>query len=335
MLRTRICDLFGIELPIIGAGMGGVAMAELAAAISNAGGLGTLGLGGLPPEVMRAQIKATRELTAKPFAVNLLVPLMPPGAVEAVLEAGARIVTFFWGDCDDRVAKCKRAGAKVIWHCGSPEEAAAARGAGVDAVIAQGFEAGGHVRGTTTTMALIPQVRDAIGDLPLIAAGGIADGRGFAAALALGADGAAFGTRFLLAHECLAHADYKRAISSARSEDTLHTTLYDIEWPNAAHRVLRTPLVKRWEDAGRPASGKRPGEGEQVGKLKMGEIEAPLVRYSAQPPVSYFEGDTGGLAWYAGQSCALVREALPAGEIVRRIAAEAREVIAKHLAPLA
>jgi nitronate monooxygenase len=201
--------------------------------------------------------------------------------------------------------------------------------------MAQGVEAGGHVRGEITTLALVPEVRDAIGDTPLIASGGIADGRGLAAVLALGADGAAFGTRFLASEEATAHPLYKRRILEARAGDTVHTTLFDIGWPNAPHRVLRTKAVEEWERAGRPETGKRPGENETIGRSLRADAVIPLVSYTVMPPADYIEGDIERMPFYAGQSCGAVREVAPAGEIVRRIAAEARDVIERRLSPMA
>jgi NAD(P)H-dependent flavin oxidoreductase YrpB (nitropropane dioxygenase family) len=338
MLHTGICNLLKIDLPIVSAGMGGVALSRLAAAVSDAGGFGFIGLAGFSVKAIHHEIAAARELTKKPIGVNLLIPFLRPGVVEAVADEPIAAATFFWGAPADHAGSIRRlqtAGVKVIWQCGSAAEARAAAAAGVDAIMAQGLEAGGHVRGTTTTLALVPEVRDAIGDLPMLAAGGLADGRGLAAVLALGADGAVFGTRFVVARESSAHPDYKRAIIDAHAEDTLHTTLFDIGWPDAHHRVIRTPLVQAWERAGRPATGKRPGEGETAGAMRRPGIEVPLVRYSVFPPTEYIEGDPGGLAFYAGQSCSLVTHALPAGEIVRQIAQEARAVIANRLAPLA
>lgn len=337
MLRTGICDLLGIELPIISAGMGGVALAKLAAAVSEAGGFGIIGLAGFGTGAIHGEVAVARSLTRKPIGVNLLIPFLQPGMVEAVAEEPVAAVTFFWGepaDYLDSIRRLQSAGKKVIWQCGSAAEARAAVAAGVDAIMAQGFEAGGHVRGTTTTVALVPEVRDAIGDLPMVAGGGLADGRALAAMLALGADGGVFGTRFVVAAESAAHPQYRRAILEARAEDTLHTELFDIGWPAAAHRVIRTAAVEEWERAGRPASGARPGEGVPAGTLRRSGMGAPLQRYSVFPPTDYFDGDIGGLAFYAGQSCSLVNEVKPAGEIVRQIAAEACSVIARRLAPL-
>jgi len=333
MLYTRVCDLFGIDHPIVSAGMGSVAQAELAAAVSEAGGLGTLALPGLSPAAITAQLRAAHALSRKPLVASLLVPFMTPEILDAAIAEPVSAVWFFWGEPNTAdVAKCHRAGAKVIWQCGSVDEAVAAKAARVDCIIAQGFDAGGHVRGTTTTVALLPAVRDAIGDLPLLAAGGLADGRGLAAALALGADGAVFGTRFLASAECAAHPEYKQRIIDARAEDTFYTTLFDVGWPDAPHRVLRTKLVDEWERAGRPASGQRPHEGEPGATMRIEGLEtAPLVSYSVVPPTSYMTGDIERHAFYAGQSVNLVHEVLPAGEIVRRIAREAEDVIRSRL----
>lgn len=337
MLRTAFCDLFGVELPIMAAGMGTVALADLAAAVSEAGAMGTVGLAAFTPEGIHNELAAARRLTRRPLACNVLIPFLQPGVAEAVTGAPIDAVTLFWGTPSEHIPLFKRAGKKVIWQCGSAEEARAAHRAGADAIIAQGFEAGGHVRGVVTSLALIPQVRDAIGpDAVLLAAGGFADGRGLAAALALGADGAVFGTRLLASTEAAAHPAYKQRIMRARAEDTVHTTLFDIGWPDAPHRVLRTAVYEEWERAGRPPSGQRPGEGAPVGQIKhAGMGMPPPVKYTVMPPTDYVEGDLDQFAFYAGMSCALTNEILPAGEIVRRIAAEAREVIAKRLAPLA
>lgn len=337
MLRTRICELLGIEVPIISAGMGGVALSNLAGAVSEAGGFGFIGLAGFSAAAIHHEVKAARKITKKPIGVNLLIPFLRPGTVEAVADEPIEAATFFWGtpaEHTDSIRRLRNARIKVIWQCGSASEARAAADVGVDAIMAQGVEAGGHVRGTTTTMALIPAVRDAIGDLPMVAAGGLGDGRGLAAVIALGADGGVFGTRFLVANESAAHRDYKNAVIAAQAEDTLHTTLFDVGWPDAPHRVIRTATVESWERAGRPPTGKRPGEGDPAGTMRRSDIEVPLVRYSVFPPTEYIEGDINGLAFYAGQSCGLVNETMPAAEIVRRIADEARTAIANRLAPL-
>jgi nitronate monooxygenase len=162
MLHTRVCDLFEIELPISNAGMGGVALASLAAAVSEAGGIGTLALAGFSLAAMVAEISAARALTKQALGVNLLVPFLRDGTFELLAAKPIDAVTLFWGDPSEVIPRAKAAGLRrVVWQCGSAAEAQAAKRAGADAIIAQGFEAGGHVRGTVTTLALIPEVRDA------------------------------------------------------------------------------------------------------------------------------------------------------------------------------
>jgi NAD(P)H-dependent flavin oxidoreductase YrpB (nitropropane dioxygenase family) len=334
MLRTAFTKLFGIEYPIVCAGMGGVADSHLAAAVSEAGGLGTIGVGGLTPEAVHAEIATARKKTTKPLAVNLLVPFLRPEMLDALAKEPIDAVTLFWGEPAEHIPRCKSLGLKVIWQCGSAEEAAAAKNAGADAIIAQGFEAGGHVRGIVTSLALVPAVRDAIGDLPMAAAGGFADGRGLAAALALGADAAVFGTRFIASEEGAAHPEYKRRVLAARADQTVHTKLFDIEWPDAAHRVIRTKLVDEWERAGSPPSGKRPGEGDIVARRRVGDQAVELQRYSVFPPSTDAEGDLDSLPFYAGQSVNVINEIRPAAEIVRAIASEAEAVINSRLAAI-
>jgi nitronate monooxygenase len=335
-MRTRICELFGIELPIFNAGMGGVALAPLAAAVSEAGGMGTIGMAAFSHEAMLSEISAARGMTQKPICVNLLVPFLREGTFKLLASEPVDAVTLFWGDPSELIPRARAEGIRrIIWQCGSADEALAAKRAGADAIIAQGFEAGGHVRGCVTTMALIPEVRDVIGHLPMLAAGGIADGRGLAAALALGADGAVFGTRFLASTEAAAHPVFKRRLLEAHASETVHTTLFDIGWPDAPHRVLRTRLVEEWERAGRPESGKRPGEGVEIATMKGRELEVPLVKYTVAPPADYIEGDIESLPFYAGESVSLVRDIRPAAEIVRQIAEEANAVIKLRLPAVA
>jgi nitronate monooxygenase len=334
MLHTRLCDIFGIEFPIVSAGMGGIAGAELAAAVSEAGGLGTIGLAGFTPEETRNELAAAQKRTSKRLAVNLIAPFLRPDLLEIVAESKPAAVTFFWGDpCqyDSAIRTVHAAGSKAIWQCGGVDEARRAVDVGVDVVMAQGFEAGGHVRGEVTTFVLIPEMRDALPEVPIIAAGGIGDGRGLAAALALGADGAALGTRFIASIEAAAHIAYKERVIRARAADTIYTTLFDVGWSDAPHRVLRTTVVGEWERAGRSASGKRPGEGVTIAALHRTNVDLPLVNYTVLPPTDYAQGEIERLAFYAGQSCGVIKEILPAGKIVQQIALEASQIISHRL----
>ena len=208
---------------------------------------------------------------------------------------------------------------------GSVDEAKRAADAGVDVIVAQGWEAGGHVRGTVANMALIPRVVDEVAPLPVVAAGAISDGRGLAAALALGAQAAWIGTRFLAAEETFNHPDYRARLLKAEASDTYYTTLYDVGWPDAPHRVLRNSTVEAWEKAGRPTTGNRPGEGDEIVQADAAE---KLVRYEPVAARRSFRGDIEAMPLWAGQGVGLVNRAQPAGEIVREIVAEAEAVIA-------
>ena len=185
----------------------------------------------------------------------------------------------------------------------------AAAEAGVDVIVAQGVEAGGHVRGTTSTLALVPAVVDAVAPIPVVAAGGIADARGVVAALALGAQAAWIGTRFLLAAEANVHASYRSRLLAARASDAVHTEAFDGGWPRAPHRVLRNATLTAWEAAGRPAAPDRPGEGEIVATAPNGSA---LNRYHMAMPQSGTRGDIEAMALYAGQGVGLVRACVPA-----------------------
>jgi nitronate monooxygenase len=324
MLQTAFTRLFGVQHPIMQAPMGGgISTPELAAAVSNAGGLGMLALGGLPPEQARAQIRRTRQLTDRPFGVNLLLPMYLPGQTEVCIEERVVVLSFFWGDAAPHVPAAHAGGVKVMLQVGSVDEAQAARDAGVDVIVAQGVEAGGHVRGSISALVLVPMVVEAVRPLPVVAAGGIADGRGVAAVLMLGAAGAALGTRLLASQEAAAHPDYKARILRARAEDTLRTTLFDIGWPEAPHRVLRNSVVTDWEAAGCPPPGQRPQEGEVIGQGQFGDMTFPVSRYTAMPPSARFEGEVEKTALYAGQSCGLISDLAPAAVVVEGIAREA------------
>src|SRR5262245_40554169 len=292
MLSTRLCRDLGIEVPIVSAPFGGGgAGPELASAVSDAGGLGLLGMGGMPAVLIREEIRETRMRTSKPFGVGLLLPFVQGDEVEVCLEERVPVLVLFWGDARPHVQKAKRAGVPVLVQVGSVDEARDAAAAGASAVIAQGFEAGGHVRGTTSLSTLLPAVVEAVKPLPVVAAGGIANGRGLVAALALGAEAAMMGTRFVCSEESRASRLSKARTVRARGGDTVHTMLLDIGWPEAAHRVLRNKAIEEWEAAGRPPSGKRPGEGEIVGRMTVAGAMTDVPRYFVGNPKTDFEGD--------------------------------------------
>src|SRR3954453_3733698 len=238
-MRTRLCDLVGIEAPIVLAPMGGAVTPTLAAAVSDAGALGMLPLSWTSPDEIATVVEETRRLTERPFGVNLGLAWDQRERLESALTAGVRVVSFFWGDASDLIQGARDAGAIVLVTVGTAEEGRAAAAAGADVVVAQGWEAGGHVWGTVSTLALVPRVVDAVAPVPVVAAGGIADGRGLAAVLALGAAGAWIGTRFLASHEAGIHHRYRELLLRARETDTVYLdNLFDVRWPDAPHRTL-------------------------------------------------------------------------------------------------
>jgi NAD(P)H-dependent flavin oxidoreductase YrpB (nitropropane dioxygenase family) len=317
--------------------MGSVAGPDLVAAVSEAGGFGVLGVSGAPPDAVRARIDSTRALTDRPFGVNVIVDEAGWAAsdedrelvraeVAAAMDARVAAVVLFWGDPAPYVEAAHAHGVQLILQVGSVDEAAAAAAAGVDAVIAQGVEAGGHVRGTTSIWELLPAVVAAVSPLPVLASGGIGDGAGIARALGLGAQGVSLGTRFVASDESRAHPDYKRRIVESSAKDTVYTEdLYDIGWPDAPTRTLRNRTFDEWDAAGRPAPGHRPGEGSSVGTMLLSSGETfELPRYAgAGSPLVGFEGDLDYPALWAGESVGVVNDVLPAAEIVRRLAEDA------------
>ena len=327
MLRTPLCHQLGIAHPIFSVGMPEAAGPELVAAVSNAGGCGVLGGAGASAAHLRKEIQRLRTLTDKPFGVNLLLPLLQEGQIEACFEAKIPLLVLFWGDPKPYVQEAHRCGTKVFIQVGSVEEATAAAAAGVDAIIAQGVEAGGHVKSTISLSTLVPAVIEAVNPVPVIAAGGIATGRGVIAALSLGAQAVSMGTRFLCSAEAWVTPEYKARVVSSKAEDTVYTVLFDIGWPDAPHRVLRNKAVVEWEAVGCPASGQRPGEGVIIGTIALGGTTIEVPRYSSFAPLSSFTGDMEYNALYAGESCSLVNDIKPAGQIVQDLVREAEEVL--------
>lgn len=339
MPTTAICRELGIEHPILSVGFAAAAGPELAAAVSNAGGLGVLGgAQHYPPEYMREQIARTRELTGRPFGVNMIIDDQGnPEATAliheryaAVVEERVPLVVLFWGDPESFVEPAHANGVKVAIQVGSPAAARRAADAGVDIVIAQGLEAGGHVAARTSLFVNLPTIVDAVAPLPVLASGGIADGRGLAAALVLGADGVSLGTRFVASEEAFVRDEYKRRVVEADADDTFYSPdLFDVGWPGVPHRMIKGRTYEEWDAAGRPPSGERPHEGEAIGFHRAPYREEEVRRYRSFMMTPWFDGDVELGPLWAGESAALVDAVLPAGEIVRRIAADADEVLAR------
>ncbi|MBQ8246021.1 MAG: enoyl-[Lachnospiraceae bacterium] len=309
-MKTEITKLLGIEYPIIQGGMAWVAEYHLAAAVSNAGGLGIIAAGAAPAEWVREQIREAKKLTDKPFGVNIM--LMNPSADEiakVVVEEGVKVVTTGAGNPEKYMKDWKEAGIKVIPVVASVALAKRMEKCGADAVVAEGTEAGGHI-GELTTMVLVPQVRDAV-SIPVIAAGGVADGRGMAAAFMLGADGVQIGTHFVVTKECIVHQNYKDCILKAKDIDTRVTGR------STGHpvRALRNNLTMEYLK--KEAEGASP---EELEMLAAGGLRKAVV-----------DGDTRTGSLMAGQSAGLVKEECTCKEFIERITTEAVALMGKKV----
>jgi nitronate monooxygenase len=326
-MKTALCRTLGIEHPIIAAPMGpDLSGPELVAAVSNAGGLGILQAQLHPPQRFLEEIRRVRALTAKPFGVNLILQFPVEDQVAVCLDERVPVLSLFWGDPTPYVARAHSAGVRVFHQVGSVPEAQRAAAAGVDVIVAQGVEAGGHVAGEVSTLALVPRVVDAVAPRPVVAAGGIADGRGVAAVLALGAQAAVLGTRFLASVESRAHPYYKQRLLAADEGDTVRTIVFGHGWPNAPHRTLRTAFVKQWLRQEGRGQESRPDE-PVVGQTVIGGQPMPVLRFMGIPPNLDASGEIDSMDLLAGQGVGLVREVKPGGQIVSELVAEAQQII--------
>lgn len=334
MFETLVTRRFGLRTPILNAGMAMIARPALAAAVSGAGGLGTIGCDVNPPEGLRALVRATRALTARPFGVDLIGDFTTEAHIDVLVAERVALVIFFWSTPPaDWVRRLQAAGSDVWMQVGTVAEAHEAVARGVDGLVVQGAEAGGHNRAEASTMTLFPRIRRLFPALPMAAAGGIADGATMAAALMLGADAVWCGSRFLASTEANAHAGYQQRVVEADVGDTVLTTLFGPEWPDQPMRVLRRPEVQAALDGQAPSS-----DGSvlaTIGSVELGGARVPLPPFSAILPMRDFDGDVDRACLTVGQSAGNIDAVLPAAEIVRRMDAEARQAIARFVPPLA
>jgi enoyl-[acyl-carrier protein] reductase II len=312
MLRTPVCDLLGMKVPIMQAAIWPATAPKLVAAVCEAGGLGSIGAVFESAESVQRQIDRVREITARPFAVNHVVPLLDGAAFRATLEAKPTVVSFALGYPGDLVERAHDAGAKVIHQIHTVSQARKAAELGVDVIIAQGSEAGGQGMALGVgAMALIPQVADAVDPIPVLAAGGVADGRGLAAALVLGAQGANVGTRFLASEEASAEEGWKRTILQSESEDVVRFDAWEEIFPPegagayaTVPRVLPTPFVREWS-----------------GRTEEARKEAQRLRDEIRSAIR--GRTTHELLPFSGQTAGMIRDVLPAREIVEGMVSEA------------
>ncbi|HOE57187.1 MAG TPA: enoyl-[acyl-carrier-protein] reductase FabK [Bacillota bacterium] len=305
MIKTSICELLGIKYPILQGGMAWVATAELAAAVSNAGGLGIIGAGNAPADYVQAEIRKVKKLTDKPFGVNLMLlsPFIDEVA-DIVCEESVPVITTGAGNPGKYIARFKNRGTKVIPVVSAVALAKKMEKEGADALIAEGTEAGGHI-GELTTMVLVPQVIDAV-SIPVIAAGGIADGRGLVSALALGAQGVQMGTVFVCTTECTVHDNYKQAIIKAGDRGTVVTgrpTGHPV-------RILKNKLAREFDKL-----DKANASPEEYEKLGVGRLRAAVV-----------DGDADYGSVMAGQISGLVKESKPVKNIIEDLIDDAGKV---------
>ena len=296
--ENRICQMLRIKYPIFQGGMAWIGTAELASAVSNAGGLGIIGAGHMPPDVLRAEIQKCKGWTEKPFGVNIM--LMSPfvkEVMQVVVDERVPVVTTGAGNPGEYILALKEIGSKVIPVVASVALAKRLVRTGVDALIAEGTESGGHV-GEITTMALVPQVVDAV-DVPVIAAGGIGDARGMAAAFALGAWGVQMGTRFVLSKECIAHENYKKFVLKARVRSTVVTGR------STGHpvRVLANKLTREFEEM-----EKNGASTEELDKLGAGKLN-----------LATHKGDIENGSVMIGQISGMLDDILPVADIIHNI----------------
>ena len=305
-MKTEITELLGIEYPVIQGGMAWVAECHLAAAVSNAGGLGLIAAGGAPAEWVREQIRETKKLTDKPFGVNIM--LMNPESekvAKVIVEEGVKVVTTGAGSPEKYMADWKAAGVKVIPVVASVALAKRMERCGADAVVAEGCEAGGHI-GELTTMVLVPQVVDAV-EIPVIAAGGIADGRGFAAAMMLGAEAVQIGTRFCVAAECICHENYKQKIIKAKDIDS------EVTGRSNGHpiRCLRNQMSREYLRLEKEGAGF-----EELERLTVGSLRNAVI-----------DGDVKNGTVMAGQIAGLIKKEQSCKEIVEEIMEQAEKLM--------
>ncbi len=327
-LRTPLCDILSCRYPILQAGMGGVARAELVAAVAQAGGYGFLGMVRESPELIAREIDAVRAKTGRPFGVNLI----PAATDRVLLEAELAVcfdkkvhsLCFFWSVHADAVRRAKDAGCLVFYQVGSVEDAVAAETAGADVIIAQGVEAGGHVRGTVTSLVLLPQVVRAV-SVPVVGSGGFASGESLIAALALGAQGIHCGTAFLATEESFAHAYHKERIVAAHLEDTVYTDAFAINWPpDSPVRVIANSLT---DGLGGHLLGHK---SEDIPREVVADEDGRSIhKFSTDSPLRTTTGELEALALFAGQVAGTIESVPSAAARIAEIVNSARAALAR------
>ena len=318
--ETALTKALDLRVPVVAGPLGRGTNAEFLAAMANSGGFGFAALMHMPEENVSEELAKMNRVAKGRFGANLTLVVDQRKRLAAALEAGVRVFSMWQGDLAPYIRIIKDAGGLVFWTVGNAEDAAQAKDMGVDFLVSQGRESGGHLVGVAPTMSLLPSIVDAANGVPVVAAGGIADGRGLAAALALGACGVWMGTRFVASTESANHRGYKARVVAARASDLVETKLYDSGWQDSAHQVIRNSTFAAWQNAGSPPTGQRPGEGEAISRFPNGK---PLNRYDVAAPWDAMEGDWEAGPLYAGATVQLVHEVKPVAQIIKDIETEA------------
>lgn len=334
VLPSRLAREYGVDVPFVEAGMAFVGGPRLAAAVSNAGGLGMVGTGPIPPPAVAGLVQATRGMTSRPFGINFIVangsptgdqPFTTDEHIEVCAQQGVKVVTFHWNVPPERwVRRLHEAGARIWMQVGSVAQAREAVAVGVDGVIVQGVEAGGHVRGTTPLLTLLPEVIAAVAPRLVLAAGGIVDGASAAAAFLAGAEGVWVGTRLVASEESDAHPEYKQRLAAVNTSTTV-TTLFGPEWPGQPMRVLRNRVVSEW--AGREGQVPPPQPGVSIGRAMMGPVPYEMPKFSAILPMPNVTGDFEEMCLAAGEGVSRIQDIRPVAQIVDEMMRDAAHAL--------
>ncbi|WP_434667480.1 nitronate monooxygenase [Paraburkholderia sp. A3BS-1L] len=328
--KSALTKALDLRVPVLAAPLGRGTSAEFLEALANCGSFGFAALAHMPEDTVGDELAKMSRATKGRFGANLTLVVDQRKRLAAALDAGVRVFSVWQGDIEPYVRTIKDAGGLVFWTVGRPEDAARAKDIGVDFIVSQGQEAGGHFVGSAPTMSLLPSMVDAARGVPVVAAGGIADGRGLVAALALGACGVWMGTRFVASKESANHRGYKERVVAARATDLVETELFDPVGQECPHWVIRNSTYSRWEEAGCPPSGQRPGEADRISSFPNGN---PLYRYNAAAAWDSMEGDWEASPLYAGAAVGLIHDVKSVAEIVGGIEATA-EAALKAIADL-
>src|SRR5215468_3807210 len=334
MLKTRITEQYGLKVPFINAGMAFIATVPLVRAVCKAGGMGILGAAAMPPDVLQEAIRGVKAVNPACFGVDIIGRFSGIEHIEVCVAERVPVVVFFWDDVPEEwLSRLQAAGSHIWFQVGSVDEANVAVRRGAQALVVQGSEAGGHNRAVAATFSLLPAVIDAVPSVPIVAAGGIADGRTVAAALALGADAVCVGTRLLASFEAYAHPQYKDRVVAAGVEDTARHLIFGPEFPDASTRGLRNRIVGEWERRDDPPPYKVVSESELpvIGQARLFGQEIPMKRFCGFPPTPEFTGDFEEMSLLAAESVGQTKRLMSVDDIIDEMMNGAEVVIRRRL----